>query len=154
MILRISDYIKLLLMLSYPSCLKKNRQNAMQPQFVNLEPSSTNSNTPFYQLKSRSEQLMSNQHILIKFIWMKLSQLICTKKEDQLVPSSKIPQETLSSLLKNALNSKGDAKEKFKLRCKLSLHLTEVYNHLLSKQESVIVNEETVSRLRIGCNQL
>jgi len=83
---------------------------------------------------------------------MKLSQLICAKKEDQLVPSSKIPQETLRSLLKNALNSKGDAKEKFKLRCKLSLHLTEVYNHLLSKQESVIVNEESVSRLRIGCN--
>jgi len=83
---------------------------------------------------------------------MKLSQLICTKKEDQLVPSSKVPQDTITTLLKNALNFKGDAKDQFKLRCKLSLHLTEVYNHLLSKQESVIVNEESVSRLRIGCN--
>jgi len=81
---------------------------------------------------------------------MKLSHLICSKKEDQLVPSSKVPQDTITTLLKNALNFKGDAKDQFKLRCKLSLHLTEVWNHLQSKQDYVFVDDENVSRLKIA----
>jgi len=81
---------------------------------------------------------------------MKLSELLCTSKEDRLVPSSKVPQDTLWTLLKNALNLKGDEIERFKSRCKLSLHLTVVYNHLQSKQESVVLEDENVSSLRKG----